>query len=83
VTHLARSRYRGDRIRPKQANFHNVLTLKPAKFLGDDVGVISLSDVHRLLDRDSIHLVNADPPYKVRVEPRSNNAIAATPPLLF
>jgi DNA modification methylase len=34
-------------------------------------------DVDRLLDGASIHLVNSDPPYNVRVEPRSNNAIAA------
>src|SRR5262249_38494353 len=33
-------------------------------------------DVDRLLDRAKIHLVNADPPYNVKVEPRSN-AIAA------
>src|SRR5262245_1695642 len=32
-------------------------------------------DVDRLLDGVSIHLVNSDPPYNVRVEPRSNNAI--------
>ena len=32
---------------------------------------------HRLLDGAKIHLVNTDPPYNVRVEPRSNNAIAA------
>lgn len=31
----------------------------------------------RLLEGKSIHLVNMDPPYNVRVEPRSNNAIAA------
>ena len=31
----------------------------------------------RLLDRAPIHLVNTDPPYNVKVEPRSNNAIAA------
>jgi len=31
----------------------------------------------RLLDGADIHLVNTDPPYNVRVEPRSNNAIAA------
>jgi DNA modification methylase len=30
-----------------------------------------------LLDGQSIHLVNTDPPYNVKVEPRSNNAIAA------
>jgi DNA modification methylase len=33
--------------------------------------------VDRLLDGADIHLVNTDPPYNVRVEPRSNNAIAA------
>jgi DNA modification methylase len=34
-------------------------------------------DVDRLLDAAKIHLVNTDPPYNVKVEPRSNNAIAA------
>ncbi len=34
-------------------------------------------DVDRLLDGRPIHLVNTDPPYNVKVEPRSNNAIAA------
>jgi len=34
-------------------------------------------EVDRLLDGTAIHLVNTDPPYNVRVEPRSNNAIAA------
>ena len=34
-------------------------------------------DVDRLLDGASIQLVNTDPPYNVKVEPRSNNAIAA------
>lgn len=34
-------------------------------------------DVDRLLDGAEIHLANTDPPYNVRVEPRSNNAIAA------
>ena len=34
-------------------------------------------DVDRLLDDATIHLVNTDPPYNVKVEPRSNNAIAA------
>ena len=37
----------------------------------------SEGDVDRLLDGARIHLVNTDPPYNVRVEPRSNNAIAA------
>ena len=34
-------------------------------------------DVDRLLDGQMIHIVNMDPPYNVKVEPRSNNAIAA------
>ncbi len=33
--------------------------------------------VDRLLAGAPIHLVNTDPPYNVKVEPRSNNAIAA------
>lgn len=35
------------------------------------------ADVDRLLGGQRIHLVNTDPPYNVKVEPRSNNAIAA------
>jgi DNA modification methylase len=35
------------------------------------------ADLDKLLDGAPIHLVNTDPPYNVRVEPRSNNAIAA------
>jgi DNA modification methylase len=34
-------------------------------------------DVDRLLEGAAIHLVCTDPPYNVKVEPRSNNAIAA------
>jgi DNA modification methylase len=34
-------------------------------------------DLDRLLDGAVVHLVNTDPPYNVKVEPRSNNAIAA------
>ncbi|OAI56433.1 chromosome partitioning protein ParB [Planctomyces sp. SCGC AG-212-M04] len=34
-------------------------------------------DLDLLLDGHSIHLFNSDPPYNVKVEPRSNNAIAA------
>jgi DNA modification methylase len=37
----------------------------------------SPADLDRLLGGANIHLVNSDPPYNVRVEPRSNNAIAA------
>ncbi len=35
------------------------------------------ADLDRLLAGARIHLVNTDPPYNVKVEPRSNNAIAA------
>ena len=35
------------------------------------------ADVDRLLGGAVIHLCNTDPPYNVKVEPRSNNAIAA------
>ena len=34
-------------------------------------------DVDRLLNGAAVHLVHTDPPYGVKVEPRSNNAIAA------
>lgn len=37
----------------------------------------SPADLDRLLDGAAIHLLNTDPPYNVKVEPRSNNAIAA------
>ena len=35
------------------------------------------ADVQRLVAKCAIHLVHSDPPYNVKVEPRSNNAIAA------
>lgn len=35
------------------------------------------ADVDRLLGDAKVHLVNTDPPYNVKVEPRSNNAISA------
>jgi len=37
----------------------------------------SVEDLDYLLGGATIHLVNTDPPYNVKVEPRSNNAIAA------
>jgi hypothetical protein len=37
----------------------------------------SVEDLDRLMDGQPVHLVNTDPPYGVKVEPRSNNAIAA------
>src|SRR5262249_40533056 len=36
-------------------------------------------DVDRLLGGASVQMVNTDPPYNVRVEPRSNNALARSP----
>jgi DNA modification methylase len=45
------------------------------RLLCGDSGIAA--DVDRLLDGQPIHLVNTDPPYNVKVEPRSNNAIAA------
>jgi len=41
---------------------------------GDSCSVV---DLDRLLDGATIDLVNMDPPYNVKVEPRSNTAIAA------
>ncbi len=43
-------------------------------FCGDSA---SEADVDRLLESRPVQLVNTDPPYNVKVEPRSNNAIAA------
>jgi len=37
----------------------------------------SAADLDRLLAGEKIHLCNTDPPYNVKVEPRSNNAIVA------
>jgi DNA modification methylase len=37
----------------------------------------SPEDLDRLLAGAPVHLLNTDPPYNVKVEPRSNNAIAA------
>lgn len=36
-----------------------------------------VEDLDRLTSLMKVHLVNTDPPYNVKVEPRSNNAIAA------
>jgi DNA modification methylase len=49
--------------------------LRDHRLLCGDAG--KTDDVDRLLDGAPVHLVNSDPPYNVRVEPRSNNAIAA------
>ncbi|HUT12497.1 MAG TPA: DUF2924 domain-containing protein [Thermoguttaceae bacterium] len=37
----------------------------------------SVADLDRLLDGATVQMVVTDPPYNVKVEPRSNNAIAA------
>ncbi|MFZ5833680.1 MAG: DNA modification methylase [Planctomycetota bacterium] len=49
--------------------------LGPHRLLCGDSG--SPEHLDRLLAGAAIHLVNTDPPYNVKVEPRSNNAIAA------
>jgi len=53
----------------------DLLVLGEHRLLCGDSG--NPQHVDRLLDGASIQLVNTDPPYNVRVEPRSNNAIAA------
>jgi hypothetical protein len=53
----------------------DLIVLGPHRLLCGDSG--KPEDVDRLLGGASIHLVNTDPPYNVRLEPRSNNAIAA------
>ena len=35
------------------------------------------TDIEKLMDGASVQLVNTDPPYNIRVNPRSNNAVAA------
>jgi len=51
------------------------LHMRGDEFLADDVE--DLMDNDQLQNGNPVHLVNTDPPYNVRVEPRSNNAIAA------
>jgi hypothetical protein len=43
----------------------------------DEMSCAKPVDVDRLLDDATIRLVNTDPPYSVKVEPRSNDADAA------
>jgi DNA modification methylase len=50
-------------------------TLGDHRLLCGDAG--SAADLDRLLDGEVVSLLATDPPYNVRVEPRSNNAIAA------
>jgi len=49
--------------------------LGPHRLLCGDAG--RSQDVDRLLDGATVHLVVTDPPYNVKLEPRSRNAIAA------
>jgi DNA modification methylase len=53
----------------------DLIILGEHRLLCGDSG--SAEDLDRLLDGSRIHMVNTDPPYNVKVEPRSNNAIAA------
>jgi DNA modification methylase len=62
---------------PDEATTHpgDLWILGDHRLLCDDSS--NAGEVDRLLDSASIHLVNTGPPYNVKVEPRSNNAIAA------
>ena len=53
----------------------NLIELGRHRLLCGDAG--SRKDLERLLGGEPVHLLNTDPPYNVKVEPRSNNAIAA------
>lgn len=53
----------------------DLIVLGRHRLLCGDSG--SPADLDRLLGGAPVHMVNTDPPYNVRVEPRSNNAIAA------
>src|SRR6267143_6752601 len=53
----------------------NLWVLGPHRFLCGDSG--KAEDLDRLFQGALVHLVNTDPPYNVRAEPRSNNAIAS------
>jgi len=53
----------------------DLLILGRHRLLCGDAG--NAEDVDRLLGGAKIHLVHTEPPYNVKVEPRSNNAIAA------
>jgi len=53
----------------------DLIVLGNHRLLCGDSG--SEADLDRLLDGAKVHLLNTDPPYNVKVEPRSNNAIAA------
>lgn len=53
----------------------NIYVLGEHRLMCGDAG--SKEDLDRLCDGSLIDLLNTDPPYNVKVEPRSNNAIAA------
>jgi len=53
----------------------DVWVLGDHRLMCGDAG--SPADLDRLLDGAVVSLLNTDPPYNVKVEPRSNNAIAA------
>ncbi len=53
----------------------DLIVLGDHRLLCGDSG--SPEDLDRLLGGAPVHLLNTDPPYNVKVEPRSNNAIAA------
>jgi DNA modification methylase len=53
----------------------DLIILGEHRLLCGDSG--DVTDLDRLTEGEPIDLVNTDPPYNVKVEPRSNNAIAA------
>jgi len=53
----------------------DLIILGQHRLLSGDSG--SEADLDRLLGGAAVHCLNTDPPYNVKVEPRSNNAIAA------
>ncbi len=54
----------------------DLIYLGPHRLLCGDAA--SKEDLSKLLDGQLVQLVHTDPPYNVNVEPRSNNAIAAS-----
>lgn len=60
---------------PAKTKPGEIFTLGRHRLMCGDSG--KPEDLDRLIAGAKVHLVNTDPPYNVKVEPRSNNAIAA------
>jgi len=59
---------------PAKTKRGQIFQLGRHRLMCGDSGVEA--DVDRLLNRASVHLVNTDPPYNIKLEPRSNTAVA-------